>query len=217
MTGATEPRTASNDEQPAQQRPAGAWSRVPLGLALLVAVAVLGLLGSKMAAEAGWFRGVGAGGRGGPGIFTTGQLVTIPFRQAPDFTLRLYSGDTIRLADLRGQPVMVSFWASWCPPCRAEAPLLERTWRAYRDRGVVFIGVNVWDSEQDARAFLREFDITYPNGPDTAGEIAIDYGLAGLPETFFVDRQGQIVRKWIGPFTDEALRAFLDEIVAAER
>ena len=111
---------------------------------------------------------------------------------------------------------MVNFWASWCPPCRQEAPLLERTWREYQAQGVVFVGVDIWDTEQDARRFLEALDITYPNGPDPGGAISIDYGLTGIPETYFVDRQGQVVRKWIGPFTEEALRAFLDELVTAE-
>jgi cytochrome c biogenesis protein CcmG/thiol:disulfide interchange protein DsbE len=75
--------------------------------------------------------------------------------------------------------------------------------------------VNVWDSDETARRFLDEFAITYPNGPDPHGSISIDYGLTGIPETFFIDRKGQITRKWIGPFPEEALRAFLDEIVGS--
>lgn len=198
--------------------PAGNGGRLAVGVVLLAALIVLGLFGAKLAADAGWLRGGGGVIAGGtPGVFNSGQLVTIPFRQAPDFTLPLYSGDRVRLADLRGRPVLVNFWASWCPPCRTEAPLLARLEREYRAKGVVFVGVNVWDGEPDARKFLREFDIAYPNGPDERGEIAIDYGLAGIPETFFIDRRGQIARKWIGPFTEAALRAFLDEIVAAEQ
>jgi len=130
---------------------------------------------------------------GAPGIFTSGQLVKTAFTQAPEFSVSLYSGESLRLVDLRGRPVMVNFWASWCPPCRDEAPLLEQTWRAYRDRGVTFVGLDIWDTEQDARTFMRKYDITYLNGPDDGGRIAIDYGLTGIPETFFIDRQGQIV------------------------
>ncbi len=81
--------------------------------------------------------------------------------------------------------MVVDFWASWCVPCRQEAPLLEATWRAYRDQGVVFVGVNFQDEERAARRFLDEFGITFPNGPDPGSRIAIDYGVYGIPELFF--------------------------------
>ncbi len=191
------------------------WGRVAVGAAFVAVLALLGMFGLKMAANAGWLQG-GAGPRvaGAPGVNFNGQLVQTAFRQAPDFALTLFSGESLRLADLRGTPVVVNFWASWCPPCRQEAPLLERTWRAYRARGVTFVGVDIWDSDADARRFLRDFAITYPNGPDP-GAVALDYGLTGIPETYFIDRDGQVVRKWIGPFTEESLRALLDELLAA--
>jgi cytochrome c biogenesis protein CcmG, thiol:disulfide interchange protein DsbE len=190
---------------------------VVVGLVTLALVSLLALLGLKTAQDSGWFRGgLGAVGGGAPGIFTSGQLVKTPFRRAPDFTLQLFSGQSLRLADLAGKPVLVNFWASWCPPCRDEAPLLELMWRAYRSRGVTFVAVDIWDSEQDASKFLKELAISYPIGPDPSGEISIDYGLTGIPETYFVDRQGQVRRKWIGPLTEEALRTFLDEILASE-
>jgi cytochrome c biogenesis protein CcmG/thiol:disulfide interchange protein DsbE len=85
---------------------------------------------------------------------------------APDFTLSLFDGGQITLGDLRGQVVVLNVWASWCPPCRDEAPVLERAWRAYRDRGVTFVGVDYMDTEPAALAYIAEFDITYPNGPD---------------------------------------------------
>ncbi|MBI3972971.1 MAG: TlpA family protein disulfide reductase [Chloroflexi bacterium] len=189
-------------------------SRLAAGIVALAAVgvfALLGLLGFKLAANAGL---VAPRTGGGLGIFTSGQFVKTALRQAPDFTLQLFAGESLRLSDLRCKPVMVNFWASWCPPCRQEAPLLEQMWREYREQGVVFVGVDVWDSDRDARTFLNEFGVTYPNGPDPRGAISIDYGLSGIPETYFIDREGSITRKWIGPFTEAALRAFLDELVA---
>lgn len=189
--------------------------RLAVGLVLLAVVGLLALLGGKLAANAGWLPGGGAPAiPGAPGVNANGQLVRAAFRQAPDFTLRTFDGATLRLADLRGQPVLVNFWASWCPPCRDEAPLLERTWRAYRGQGVAFVGVDIWDAEPDARRFLQEFGVTYPNGPDP-GTVALDYGLTGIPETFFIDRQGQVMRKWIGPLGEAPLRAFLDELVGS--
>lgn len=134
---------------------------------------------------------------------------------APDFTLTTFDGETIRLSDLRGQVVVVNFWASWCPPCREEAPYLERTWRKYRDKGVMFIGVDYLDTERKARAYLNEFDITYPNGPDIGTRIADAYRIKGVPETFFVDKQGNLRGVKIGPLRppelDEHIEALLNE------
>lgn len=107
---------------------------------------------------------------------------------APSFDLPLLDGGgSLSDEDLRGKVVVVNFWASWCIPCREEAPLLEKTWSAYRDQGVVFLGVNIKDAESDARRFVEEFDITYPNVRDLDQGLTRDFGVKGLPETFFVD------------------------------
>ena len=132
-------------------------------------------------------------------------------RPASDFSIQLFSGGFFRLADQRGKVVLVNFWASWCPPCREEAPALERAWQANKDKGVVLVGVDVWDTDTDARSFLRDFGITYPTGPDPNGEIAIDYGLTGVPETWFIDREGKLVRRWTGALTDQQISAFIEE------
>ena len=120
-------------------------------------------------------------------------------REAPDFSLQLFSGEAFHLNDQRGRVAVVNFWASWCLPCREEAPTLEAFWRSYRSKGVVMVGVNIWDTESSARAFIEEFGITYPNGPDRKGTIAIDYRVTGVPETFFIDREGKIIHRHIGP------------------
>ena len=139
--------------------------------------------------------------------------VTMVNRPAPDFTLTTFKGTTISLKSLTGQPVVINFWASWCPPCRFEAPLIENTWRAYKNRGVVFLGVDVQDREEDARNYIRRFNITYPNGPDPTGEISIDYGVSGLPVTFFISRKGEIVRRWVGAIEDRVLISAIEEIL----
>ena len=139
--------------------------------------------------------------------------ITMVNRPAPNFTITTFEGTKISMESLRGKPVVINFWASWCPPCRIEAPLLERTWRAYKDRGVVFIGVDIQDKEEDALAYIREFDITYPNGPDPNGEITIDYGVSGLPVTFFVSRTGEIVRRWVGAIERSVLISSIEEIM----
>ena len=139
--------------------------------------------------------------------------VTMVNRQAPDFTLTTFEGATISLEELRGKPVVINFWASWCPPCRIEAPLIERTWRAYENRDLIFLGVNIQDREDDALNYIRQFDITYPNGPDPNGEIAIDYGVSGLPVTFFVSRNGEVVRRWVGAIERNTLIGSIEEIM----
>jgi cytochrome c biogenesis protein CcmG/thiol:disulfide interchange protein DsbE len=96
-------------------------------------------------------------------------------------------------------------------PCRAEARALEETWQKYRYRGVVFLGVNIQDKEEDARAFLKEFGITYLNGWDSSGNIAIDYGVWGIPETFFLDPHGKITYKHAGELRVPVITAKLDE------
>jgi cytochrome c biogenesis protein CcmG/thiol:disulfide interchange protein DsbE len=132
-------------------------------------------------------------------------------RQAPSFTLTLFDGKVVRLADFRGKAVLVNFWASWCVPCRAEAGALERAWQKYKDRGVVFLGVNIQDKEEDARAFMKEFGITYLNGQDASGKIAVDYGVWGIPESFFIDPQGRITYKHAGELKTSTITSKLDD------
>lgn len=121
------------------------------------------------------------------GLARTGQQAESG-SAAPSFELALLDGSGVLTdEDLRGKPVVVNFWASWCIPCREEAPLLERTWRAYRDQGVVFLGVNIKDAESDARRFVEEFNITYLMVRDVDQSLTRDFGVKGLPETFFVD------------------------------
>jgi cytochrome c biogenesis protein CcmG/thiol:disulfide interchange protein DsbE len=132
---------------------------------------------------------------------------------APEFTFTTFEGETISLSDLRGQGVVLNFWASWCDPCRDEAALLEATWRREQDNGIVFIGLDYLDQEPAAKAYLEEFDITYPSGPDLQSAAARRYGIKGVPETFFIDPQGNIAELVIGPIVSEArLDELLDQI-----
>jgi cytochrome c biogenesis protein CcmG, thiol:disulfide interchange protein DsbE len=141
-------------------------------------------------------------------------------RQAPSFTLTLFDNKVITLEDFRHKALLVNFWASWCIPCRAEARALEDAWQQYKERGVVFLGVNIQDKEEDARAFMKEFGITYLNGRDETGKIAIDYGVWGIPETFFIDPEGRITYKHAGELKAPIIGAKLDEalkgVVSAE-
>lgn len=134
-------------------------------------------------------------------------------RPASDFTLQLFNGGEITLSSLRGNPVVINFWASWCPPCRDEAPGLERMWQRYRDRGVTFIGVDIQDKEEAALAYIEEFGITYPNGRDLNGRITIDYGVGGIPVTFFIDREGMIASRWVGAINETMLMERIEELL----
>ncbi len=134
--------------------------------------------------------------------------------EAPDFVLETFDGETIRLSELRGQVVVINFWASWCPPCREEAAYLEETWRAYRERGVVFLGVDYVDTEAEALAYIAEFDITYPNGPDLGTRISQAYRIQGVPETFFVARDGTLRGVKIGPLAPPELEQRLEALLA---
>lgn len=134
---------------------------------------------------------------------------------APDFTLRLFDGRTLRLANLRDKVVVINFWASWCTACRQESPVLEWTWETYRNRGLVVVGVNVWDRREDALAMMREFGKTYPNGPDPQGKILQDYGVTGIPETFVIDRTGRIVLKRLGPVTRDFIMQAVDPLLTS--
>jgi cytochrome c biogenesis protein CcmG/thiol:disulfide interchange protein DsbE len=134
--------------------------------------------------------------------------------RAPDFTLHTFDGQAIHLADLRGQVVVINFWASWCIPCEAEAAELENTWRRYQDQGVVFLGVDYVDTETEARAFLREFGVTYPNGPDLQTKISHSYRVRQVPETFVVDPSGILAAVFIGPTTEARLQAAIEPLLA---
>jgi cytochrome c biogenesis protein CcmG/thiol:disulfide interchange protein DsbE len=136
-------------------------------------------------------------------------------KAASPFALTTFDGKPIVLDPLRGRVVVVNFWASWCvPACYDEAPSLERAWQVYRDRGVVLIGVNIQDKEEPARRFLTQFGHTFPNAPDPAGRVSVDYGVYGVPETFFIDRKGRVRFKQVGAVTDEILKQQVEKLLA---
>jgi cytochrome c biogenesis protein CcmG/thiol:disulfide interchange protein DsbE len=135
--------------------------------------------------------------------------------KAPAFTLpELGREGEVSLASLRGKAVVVNFWASWCVPCRDEAPAFQAAWERWREAGVVVLGVNAQDFASDARSFIDRYGVTYPNVHDGEGSTLGDYGVTGFPETAFLDAEGRIVVFEQGP-VDEAdieagIRAALD-------
>jgi cytochrome c biogenesis protein CcmG/thiol:disulfide interchange protein DsbE len=136
-------------------------------------------------------------------------------RPAAAFTLTAFSGEPLSLEAQRGQVVVVNFWASWCyPACYEEAPVLEQGWRTFRERGVRVIGVDIQDTEDKGRKFIADFGLTFPNAPDTTGKVAIDYGVYGVPETFFIDKQGRIRAKHVGAVTPDVFRQHVEKLLA---
>lgn len=136
-------------------------------------------------------------------------------RPAPAFALRAFDESTVALGALRGKVVILNFWASWCyPACYEEAPVLERGWRTYRDRGTVVVGIDIQDKVEAAQKFIRDFALTFPNAQDVTGKVSIDYGVYGVPETFFVDRRGNIRYKHVGAVTEEVFRTHVERLLA---
>ena len=177
--------------------PKRTWRRLSLFLVIsLLNVGFLVLLASQLLTPAQTQRQGTA----------SGPLIGHP---APDFALsRLdtLSASTLHLAQLKRAPLVINFWASWCDPCKEEAPLLQQTWQQMQPQGVRFLGVDYEDTQSNARAFLHHYGITYPNVSDTTGSVAIDYGVTGVPETFFVNRHGVIVQKVIGALDQHTLQ-----------
>jgi cytochrome c biogenesis protein CcmG/thiol:disulfide interchange protein DsbE len=136
-------------------------------------------------------------------------------RPAPLFSLATMDGQSLALEELRGKVVVLNFWASWCfPACYEEAPVLEQGWQRWRDRGVVVVGVDIQDTAEAAQKFIDQFKLTFPNVRDTRGKISIDYGVYGVPETFFIDRQGRIRLKHVGAVTEQVFVGTVERLLS---
>jgi cytochrome c biogenesis protein CcmG/thiol:disulfide interchange protein DsbE len=130
---------------------------------------------------------------------------------ASDFTVATFSGEEFTLSANRGRPVVVNFWASWCGPCRFEAPTLRKAYEEYSPRGVAFIGVAVQDTDERAKGFVEKYGLTFPNGRDSTGEIMKTYEIYAIPQTFVIGRDGRISYVHTGPVTDELLASEIEK------
>jgi len=129
---------------------------------------------------------------------------------APDFTVNVIGGKSVSLKDFRGKPVVVNFWASWCPPCNEEAPVLAKVAQAYKGR-VPFLGIVVQDTVANVKKFEKKFGIAYPNALDPKEAASRAYKVTGIPETFVIDAQGRLRGKWIGAIDEARLRQMIEE------
>jgi cytochrome c biogenesis protein CcmG/thiol:disulfide interchange protein DsbE len=145
-----------------------------------------------------------------------------PTTTAPDFEMQFFDGydwqgmTTANLSDFQGQPVVLNFWASWCVECKLEADLLEQTWRQYKDDGLVFLGVAYVDVEPKSIKYLEDFNITYPNAPDLRTAVSEEYGITGVPETFFISKDGQIIHHQIGPVNEAMINTLVTSMLSSE-
>ena len=126
--------------------------------------------------------------------------ITIGAR-VPQIELTTFDGQVLNTTDMAGKVIVLNFWASWCKPCEQEAVELEQAWQMYKPGGdVVFLGVDYVDTETEALGYLNKFKITYPNGPDLGTRISQMFRTTGVPETYFIDREGKLAYVKKGPF-----------------
>ncbi len=137
---------------------------------------------------------------------------------APEFELTLFDGSELRLADYRGEVVLINFWASWCPPCRDEAVDLQALHADYHEVGFSVIGVNMLESSpQKALDFIAEFGISYPNGEDNGQRVTNMYRVEGPPESFLIDRQGKVRQFYIGSISYDKVSGAIEALLAESR
>lgn len=140
--------------------------------------------------------------------------------EAPNFTVEFFDGyewqglSSAELADMRGNPVVLNFWASWCVECRYESDALEAAWQKYKDQGVIFLGVAYADVEPNSLDYMQEFNLTYPHAPDLGTDISQSYEITGVPETFFIGRDGVIRQVVIGPLSEASLEGYIQQMLA---
>ena len=186
-----------------------------LAALLIASVSLAGCSNSDVPASAGGDTGFVAG---------DGSIVVIPAEQrvaAPDFALPTLDGKNFSLSSQLGKVVVMNVWASWCAPCRAEAPELEHVWTQQRDEGVQFVGLDTRDSSTSAQAFVNRFGITYPQAVDTDGQVQLLFRdtlpAQAIPSTLIVDAQGKVAARFLGATTAAALRNVIDAVRASTK
>ena len=153
-------------------------------------------------------------------ITTPTPIKNVPLGIAPgqlafDFTLDDVSGQRIKLSDLRGHPVVINFWATWCPPCRQELPALQSAYQRFRDKGVVLLGVDLKENAETIQNFTTQFGLTYPLLLDRDGAVSERYQVRGIPTTVIVNADGVVRARHVGPLTEDKFAEYVSPLLAA--
>lgn len=184
------------------------WRTAALAVGLVVLAIAFGILVPRHSAK----------GPQPPGVSPLGEVAPLVGRPAPEFSVPLLNGGTFRLSSLRGKPVVLNFWASWCVPCREETPLLVRLHKAYGPRGVQFVGLDTEDQVAGARAFVAQHRVDYLVAMLEDERIIDAYSIPGLPTTVFIGADGIVVGKvvggFVGPEGEKLLISWLDRLLA---
>ncbi|MBK8985658.1 MAG: TlpA family protein disulfide reductase [Chloroflexi bacterium] len=167
-----------------------------------------------------WLVAIGVLALVGWGLMNANKTRPEQGQTAPGFVMEYFNGyewegrPSATLEDMRGKVVIVNFWASWCVECRIEADLLEQVWRQYQHDDLVMLGIAYSDVEPNALNYLKEFNVTYPNAPDLRTIISNDYEITGVPETFFIDKNGTIAHVQIGPVNQTTMTTLINRLLA---
>ena len=156
-----------------------------------------------------------SGNRGAFGINETYNKIDIDKVPVAEFTITDLSGDKSKLdISSNGKTVtMVDFWNSWCQQCIQEAEELEQSYKNLSDKNIQFIGVAIWDDQNAIKSHIKEYDISYHNVIDEEGKVAIEFGVTGIPEKYFINSNGEIILKILGPTTSEQLESVISDII----
>ena len=200
--------TPQTDAPPSDTPPSGRKRLLLFLLAITPVLAIVALLF--------WGQLRTGGNPGGVLVHEESSESQVAVRDAPDFAgFDLVSGLPVNAEGLHGHIVMVDFWSSWCAACRIEAAALAQVYNEYAGAPVEFVGIAVWDRPADAVEHIERYAVSYLNILDERGATAVSYGVRGVPEKFFIDAEGRIVRKLIGPVSAEEIRSILDSLLAA--
>jgi peroxiredoxin len=151
----------------------------------------------------------------GKGGETTGSIII--GSKAPEFSMTSLSGQQISLKDLRGQGVLVNFWATWCYPCREEMDDLKAAYEKYKDQGIVILGIDMKEGEETVRKFIESYKITYPILIDMDGKVGDAYNVFGIPSSFFIDKDGVIRDIILGEMNQDSINNKIEKLISMEK
>ncbi|MGI9533379.1 MAG: TlpA family protein disulfide reductase, partial [Thermodesulfobacteriota bacterium] len=134
-------------------------------------------------------------------------------KKAPSFSLKTFDNKELSSVTLNDKGLVLNFWASWCVPCVEEVDVLDRANIKYQNDDIIFIGINIWDDNENAVNFINRYNANYLNGFDPKNEIQVNYGIQGVPETYFINKDGKIINRFQGQLTDNIIDYFCSEIL----